>query len=226
MGHFVKVKNCMKTQPKNQPKTVPELRFPGFVGDWEEKRLGEVGETYNGLTGKTKDDFGHGERFITYKQIFDSSVVNIDRFGFVNIANGDEQNRVKLGDILFTISSETPTEVGYSSVFLNEALQPYLNSFAFGFRPKSLNSMHPFFSRYLFRSPEFRKRVVRLAQGSTRFNLSKKAFLKIVIGLPVLKEQKKIAEFLTGIDELISSKQEQIEKAEEWKKGLMQKMFV
>ena len=46
---------------------VPKLRFPGFTEDWEQRKLGDMGETFTGLTGKTKEDFGHGEaRYITY----------------------------------------------------------------------------------------------------------------------------------------------------------------
>ena len=45
---------------------VPRIRFKGFEEDWEQRKLGEIGNTYSGLSGKTKDDFGHGQAsFIT-----------------------------------------------------------------------------------------------------------------------------------------------------------------
>lgn len=54
---------------------LPEIRFKGFSGEWEEKKLGEVGETFTGLSGKTKEDFGHGEAiFVTYMNVFSNSV--------------------------------------------------------------------------------------------------------------------------------------------------------
>ncbi|MDR6923002.1 restriction endonuclease S subunit, partial [Chryseobacterium sp. 2987] len=52
---------------------VPNLRFFGFTQDWERKKLGEIGETYSGLSGKTKEDFGTGKPYIQYKQVFDNS---------------------------------------------------------------------------------------------------------------------------------------------------------
>ena len=44
----------------------PAIRFKGFSDAWEQRKLGDIGETYTGLSGKTKADFGHGQaRFVT-----------------------------------------------------------------------------------------------------------------------------------------------------------------
>ena len=63
-----------------------------------------MGNTFNGLSGKTKEDFGKGIPYIQYKQIFDSSKVQIKKCGLVEIAQNENQNSVKYGDIFFTIS--------------------------------------------------------------------------------------------------------------------------
>ena len=206
-----------------------ELRFKNDDGndfpEWEEKSLGEIGETYNGLTGKSKDDFGHGKPYIQYKQIFDDSKIDISRFENVVITDKDKQNRVLFGDAFFTVSSETPNEIGMSSVLLDNIEELYLNSFCFGFRPNSFDILDPYYSRYLFRSELFRNEIVKLAQGSTRFNMSKVQLMKIVVNLPTKKEQIQISKFLSTIDNKISFCQSQIEKAEIWKKGLLQQMF-
>jgi type I restriction enzyme S subunit len=207
-----------------------EIRFKNNDGknfpEWEEKKLGDVGKTYNGLTGKAGEDFGLGETFITYKQIFDSSEIDIQKFALVKIGAKEKQSKARFGDILFTTSSETPLEVGFASVLLDKNSSPYLNSFSFGIRPNSLSELDPNFSKFFFRSSLFRKEAVKLAQGSTRYNISKIGFMKIKILLPLILEQQKIAEFLTSIDNLIESKQQQIAQAELWKKGLMQGLFV
>ena len=53
---------------------VPEIRFFGFTEDWEQRKLGEVGTTFTGLSGKTASDFGHGEAsFITYMNVFSNA---------------------------------------------------------------------------------------------------------------------------------------------------------
>ena len=159
-----------------------KIRFKDENGkkypDWEEKRLGELGETYNGLTNKTKVDFGEGKPYIQYKQIFDDSKIDILRFDFVKLNEGDIQNKAKYGDVFFTTSSETPDEVGISSVLLDNVDELYLNSFCFGFRAFSLKHLLPEFSRYLFRNENFRQIIFKLSQGSTRYNISKNQFMK------------------------------------------------
>ena len=203
-----------------------ETRFPGFSEKWEEKKLGNVGKIYNGLSGKNGEDFGDGEPFITYKQIFDKSEIDVQKFSLVNVGAGEKQNKAQFGDVFFTTSSETPGEVGFASVLLNKNISPYLNSFSFGFRPNSIKELNPYFSKLFFRNSLFRKDVVKLAQGSTRYNISKVEFMKIKVFLPSAQEQQKIADFLTSVDNLIELKEKQITQAENWKKGLMQGLFV
>ena len=207
-----------------------KIRFKDDEGnefeDWEVKTLGELGNTYGGLSGKSKENFGKGKPYIQYKQIFDDSKIDISRFELVEIGENETQNKVQFGDVFFTVSSETPNEIGMSSVLLNEIKELYLNSFCFGFRANSLNELSPYFSKYLFRSEIFRTEIIKLAQGSTRYNMSKIQLLKIEIQLPTLPEQIKIADFLTAIDEKINKVDAQIKQTELWKKGLLQQMFV
>lgn len=208
-----------------------EIRFKDDNGndfeDWEEKTLGEIGNTFNGLTGKTKENFGIGGKpYIQYKQIFDNSRINIDKCEFVEITEKDNQNSVQYGDVFFTVSSETPNEIGTASVLLDNVKEMYLNSFCFGYRANSLNILVPEFSRYLFRSEMFRNDIVKLAQGSTRYNMSKVELMKLKIMLPKEEEQTKIANFLSAIDEKINLVSNQIQDTQEYKKGLLQQMFV
>ena len=207
-----------------------EIRFAADNGntfaDWKEKKLGEIGETYNGLTGKTKENFGNGKPYIQYKQIFDNSNIDISRFELVEISSTEKQNKVLFGDVFFTVSSETPNEIGMSSVLLDEIEELYLNSFCFGYRANSLETLSPYFSKYLFRSELFRNDIIKLAQGSTRYNMSKIQLMKLEIKLPCLEEQTKIANFLSAIDDKINHCQAQITHTEIWKKGLLQQMFV
>jgi len=205
-----------------------QIRFKDKNGQefpkWEKRKLGDVGKTYNGLTGKTKDDFGQGKPYIQYKQIFDDTRIDISRFDFVRIRDGEKQCRVRYGDVFFTTSSETPDEVGTSSVLLDEVSEVYLNSFCFGYR-SSRDVLIPQFSRYLFRNELLRNEINKLAQGSTRYNISKNELMKTVIELPSIQEQIKIANFLSALDDKILRTQRQVEKAVVWKKGLMQQMF-
>jgi type I restriction enzyme, S subunit len=207
-----------------------EARFKDENGNdfpnWEEKRLGEIGITFNGLTGKTKVDFGEGMPYVQYMQIFSNSKINVQEFGFVKIEENENQSKVQYGDVFFTTSSETPNEIGTASVMLEDVGDVYLNSFCFGFRPNSLTELVPQFSRYLFRSELFRREIKKLAQGSTRFNMSKVELMKLRVLLPKEDEQNKIADFLTSLDDSIESIGVEIDGSIEYKKGLLQKMFV
>jgi len=213
-----------------------EIRFKADDGSdfeaWEEKRLSEMGSTYNGLTNKDKNDFKskQGYPYLQYKQIFDKASIDISNVGYVCITLDEvkrqRQNKVKYGDILFTTSSETPLEVGMSSVLLSPMKRLYLNSFCFGYRPNSLELLHPMFAKYLFRNRNFRKEIEKLAQGSTRYNISKKEVMKIKVDLPNIMEQIKIANFLSSIDTKIEQTQEQLKATKAFKKSLLQQMFI
>lgn len=208
-----------------QNKKIPQLRFPEFNGEWEKKKLGELGKYYNGLSGKTAVDFGSGEPYIQYKQIFDNNYIN-DDYGFVLIKKDENQSKVKYGDVLFTTSSETPDEVAMSSVFLTKRNENiYLNSFSFGFRINSFNIFNPQFARFFLRSYPLRKKIFPLAQGSTRYNISKLELMKLKIHLPTLPEQEKIADFLSAVESRVQKLGEKLEALKRYKKGVMQQIF-
>ena len=203
-----------------------EVRFSGFSDEWEEVRLGEIANSFNGLSGKTGEDFGIGEaKYITYKNIFNYSKIKLDIFENVQISNDEKQNLVQFGDIFFTVSSETPEEVGMSSVLLDNVSNTYLNSFCFGYRLNNFNTLDPYFARFYFRSFQMRDKISRLAQGSTRFNLSKNEIMKLKIKLPSLPEQQKIAEVLSLADDEINLLKNELEELKQQKKALMQKLL-
>lgn len=79
---------------------------------------------------------------------------------------------------------------------------------------------------YLNNSSDVKNSLMSLRQGGTRFALSFKRFSELKILLPQIEEQRKIAQFLTSLDDLIKLKHDQIELAVQWKKGLMQNLFV
>ncbi|SEW25829.1 type I restriction enzyme, S subunit [Chryseobacterium wanjuense] len=190
------------------------------------KRISELGKIINGLTGKSGEDFGTGKPFVTYKQVFDNSVIDFQKCARVQIGENENQNSLQKGDILFTTSSETPSEVGFASVLIDSPKEEtYLNSFCFSLRPFSLEETQPQFSRYLFHSSIFRKAIISLAQGSTRYNISKAGFLNIMVPVPKSKEQQKIASCLSSLDEVIVAHSRKLELLKDHKKGLMQSLF-
>lgn len=211
-----------KMFPKKGQK-VPEIRFKGFSGEWEEKTLGDIGSTYNGLSGKTKDDFGHGQgSFVTYMNVFSNSVTNKSLLEPIEIDKN--QNEVKLGDVFFTTSSETPNEVGMSSVWTYETSNVYLNSFCFGFRPKQ--KLDSYYLAFMLRSINFRSQITLLAQGISRYNISKNKAMDILLRTPSIDEQIQIGKIFKNCDELIDHHNTQLKKLNNIKQACLEKMFV
>ena len=198
---------------------VPEIRFPGFTDPWEQRKLGDVGETYTGLSGKTKADFGHGQaRFITYMNVFSNPISNPEMTEPIEI--DPKQNEVEVGDVFFTTSSETPEEVGMSSVLLEKRGKIYLNSFCFGFRPTE--KIDSYYLAYMLRSESAREKIILLAQGISRYNISKNKVMEIAVSLPSLDEQKLIGQYFRQLDNLITLHQRKLEEEQKKKKALMQ----
>ena len=100
----------------------------------EYRKLGELGSFYAGLSGKCKDDFKDGNAmFINYLNVYSNPSLNLDVHEKVRIYEGEKQNTIQQGDLLFTGSSETPDECGMSSVVIDQPHEnAYLNSFCFG----------------------------------------------------------------------------------------------
>ena len=210
-------------------KTTPELRFPEFIGtkEWTPKQLGDIGETLGGLSGKSAEDFGTGKPFVTYKQVFNSSEIDSSECALVQVSENETQNKLQYGDVLVTMSSETPDEVGYTAVVTDKNTpECYLNSFCFIYRLFDNESIDAKFLIYLFSSDVYRTAVVRIAQGITRFNISKTKFKEIELAIPENKnEQIKIAETLSSVDKQIEEYDKKIKALELHKKGLMQQLF-
>ena len=221
---LTKVKKSMleKMFPKNGA-NVPEIRFKGFSDAWEQRKLGDIGETYTGLSGKTKEDFGHGQaRFVTYMNVFSNPISNPEMTEPIEI--DPKQNEVEVGDVFFTTSSETPEEVGMSSVLLEKRGKTYLNSFCFGFRPSE--KIDSYYLAYMLRSESAREKIILLAQGISRYNISKNKVMEIAVSLPSLDEQKLIGQYFRQLDNLITLHQRELEKLKNIKKACLEKMFV
>ncbi|MGL2626067.1 restriction endonuclease subunit S [Helicobacter pylori] len=182
-------------------------RLKGFNQAWQKVRLGDIGITISGLVGKTKQDFINGNaKYITFLNVLNNVIIDTSILENVKIYPNEKQNSFKKYDLFFNTSSETPKEVGMCAVLLDDIDQVFLNSFCFGFRifDKAVDSL---FLSYLINSEIGRKAFENLAQGSTRYNLSKSGFNNVCLILPPLNEQIAIANILSDLDhEIISLK--------------------
>lgn len=194
-------------------------------GDKVLTSFAELGTSYSGLSGKSAQDFGSGKPFITYLNVYSNNVINENDFQYVAIKNGEKQNIVEYGDVLFTLSSETPEEVGIGSVYLGKE-KVYLNSFCFGIHITNMEVAFPPYLSYYVSSTAFRKFIYPYAQGSTRFNLCKADFEKASIKLPTLENQKRIYSILSHIDSKIETEIQMLNLYNSQKQYLLRQMFI
>ena len=202
---------------------VPEVRFAGFTDDWVQRKLGDIGSTFTGLSGKTKEDFGHGDaKFVTYMNVYSNPVSNLELVDSVEIDS--KQHEVEYGDVFFTTSSETAAEVGMSSVWLGRSPNVYLNSFCFGYRPdKNIDTLY---LAYALRTNNVRAQLMLLAQGISRYNISKTKTMDVLLDLPHIDEQTKIGMFFKTLDDTITLHQHKLKKLKNIKKAMLDKIFV
>lgn len=178
----------------------------------EWKKIEDLGPYFGGLTGKTKEDFVDGNaKFITYMNVFANASLDITSTGVVRISDGEKQNKIQKGDILFTGSSETPDEAGMSCVVTEELNEDYyMNSFCFGIRLNNPEQYCLNYLKHILRSSDVRKSISKSASGVTRFNISKARFGKIQIPIPSLEEQTRIVGILDTFTSAIDNLKEQI----------------
>jgi type I restriction enzyme S subunit len=193
---------------------------------WVEKKLGLLGKPYGGLSGKSKTDFTNGKYpYIPFMNIMSNPIIDTSYLAYVNIKGGESQNKALKGDLFFNGSSETPEEVGMCSILLKDLPTLYLNSFCFGFRLNDPQNNNGLYLSYFFRSSEGRKLFYSMAQGATRYNLSKSNFNKIEISFPKPDKQIEIAAILYDMDKNIDSLEQKLSKAKQIKQGMMQTLL-
>jgi len=200
-------------------KNKPEVRFSGFTDEWRWRRLGEMGNVFAGLSGKNKEDFGHGNgHYVTYLNVFSNPISDLKMTEAIEVDSS--QNSVRYGDIFFTVSSETPEDIGMSSVWLGTMEDTYLNSFCFGYRPKEM--FNPHYIANVLRSEIIRRQIVYRAQGISRYNISRNEVMQILIPLPTKAEQVKVGAFFSNVDNQIALHQRKHDEEVLKKKALMQ----
>lgn len=185
-------------------------------------KMASLGTIYSGISGKSKSDFGSGPSFfIPFLNVLNNVVIDSDYLERVNITGDEKQNNVKANDLFFNTSSETPEEVGLCAVLLEDINRCYLNSFCFGFRLNENAPAIPLYLSYFFNSPAGRKLMSIYAQGSTRYNLSKRRFLDIEIQLPSVMTQQEIVDDLVAMDFEIAALEEERDKMIQIRDGAM-----
>ncbi|GAA7387800.1 restriction endonuclease subunit S [Helicobacter pylori] len=170
----------------------------------EFRKLGDIGKFYSGLVGKSKKSFSQGNKFyVPYINVFNNPQLDLNALESVQIGDKEKQNTIQLGDVLFTSSSENLEDCAMSCVVTQKIEKDiYLNSFCFGFRFFDEDLFNPSFLKHFLRDYNFRKNISKVANGVTRFNVSKQLLSKITIPIPPLEIQQEIVKILDAFTEL------------------------
>ncbi|KAB6079028.1 restriction endonuclease subunit S, partial [Bacteroides xylanisolvens] len=202
---------------------VPHLRFPEFSGEWEEHTLSEYLEFKNGLNPDAKR-IGSGLPFISVMDILSEGVINYDNIrGKVDATDKEiECFGVKDGDLLFQRSSETLEDVGRANVYMDNRTAIYGG---FVIRGRKIGNYAPLFFKYLLATPLARNRTRRMGAGAQHFNIGQEGLSKISLYFPSIEEQRKIAGFLTLIDERIATQNKIIEDLKKLKSAISKYLF-
>ena len=193
---------------------------------YQELSFNDVGVSYSGLSGKSGNDFGSGYPFIPYTNIFTNNIIDEGQLDYVQVREDESQNSVCFGDLLMTLSSETPEEVGIGAVYLGHESPLYLNSFAFGIHITRTDLVYPPYLSWLVSTKSFRKFILPYAQGSTRYNLQKTDFMKAKYRFPTLGQQKAISVLLSGYSSKIENEERVLNKYTALKQGLIEQLFI
>ena len=213
VGTMAKIDDSVK-------KKVPELRFPGFTDDWEERKLGDFSDVRDGTHASPKY-ISEGHPMVTSKNLTHSGLDMTD-VSFLTDEDFDEINKrskVSIGDILFgMIGTIGNPVIVYRDDFAikNVAL----------IKEKSSN---PIINKWLLqylKSPSFNRFIQKENAGGTQKFIALGLIRDMNLRVPKKEEQQKIGSFFKHLDDTIALHQHKLDLLKEQKKGFLQKMFV
>ena len=214
----VKKYMLQKMFPK-QGEKVPEIRFAGFTGDWEQRKLGDI-------TQRVQSNDGRMNLPTLTISAVNGWMNQVDRFSG-NIAGKEQKNYTLLrrGELSYNHGNSKLAK--YGTVFalqsFNEALVPRVyHSF------KMINGNSDFIE-YYFSTKILDKELAKLISSGARMdgllNISYDDFMGIKVNVPSVEEQNRISDYLRKIDSLITLYQRKVDSLKEIKKFMLQNMF-
>lgn len=199
---------------------IPKLRFKEFTDEWQRNSLNKL-TTYVDYRGKTPQKTDNGIFLVTAKNIkmgyidYEISKEYISENDFNDVM---KRGFVQKGDVLFT----TEAPMGNVAQIYNEHIALAQRVIKFRGIPLKLKNT---FLKYNLMSFRFQKLLKEKAIGTTVLGIQGKVLHKLPIIYPQLKEQEKIADFLSTVDKKITNLENTITSLENQKKGLLQQIF-
>lgn len=204
-----------KMFPKNG-ETVPEVRFPGFTDAWEQRKLGEVADIFDG-THQTPKYTDSGIKFVSVENI---ATLETEKYISQKAYESEYSNKqAEKGDVLMTRIGN----IGTPKLIEKDEPLAYYVTLAL-LKPKNIDSN---FLAWGISSPKVQRNIWKLTLHIAfpkKINLGE--INQVSISIPSINEQKKIGDFFKQLDSLIALHQRKLDHLELMKKGLLQQMFV
>lgn len=199
-----------------------QTRLPGFDGEWEVKRLGDLGLFLKG-SGVKKDQARSGDLpCIRYGEIYTIHNDYVKSFNsFISREVANTATPLLRGDVLFAVSGETKAEIGKCVAFVHD-VEAYAGGDIVILRPSYVDSLY---LGYVLNTPGIASQKASLGQGDAVVHISASALASVILPVPQLAEQTAIAAVLSDMDAELAALEARRNKTRVLKQAMMQELL-
>ena len=204
-----------------------ELRFKDSNGndypEWEEKRLGDLITSQGGKALEKYSNDNGKYKFISIGNYSENSTF-IDNGKRIDLNSETKKQLLRKNELVMILNDKTKTGNIIGRTLLIEKDDTYI----YNQRSQRIICKKDFLPQfaYVLLNSSYRNNIIQNAQGGTQIYINFSTIENFSIELPCLEEQQKIADFLSSIDNKIEKIADELENLKEFKKGLLQQMFV
>lgn len=196
---------------------IPRVRFAGFTGNWEERRLGEM------LT-ERNEQFEESEDYPLMSFVGNVGVVpkgeQYDR-SFLVKGDGKKYKKTELNDFIYSSNNLETGSIGLNRTG-KAVISPVYSIFY------SNNDSESLFVGLLSKRKDFINKMIHYRQGVMygQWRIHERDFLKIIVLTPTISEQNRIIDFFKNFDEQIAAQTAKLEQLRQLKAAYLQRMFI
>lgn len=200
------------------------MRLLNFIAEWSEIPISKLLSFQNGINASS-DKYGKGVKYISVTDILNNSFITYECIkGLVDIDQKTLNNySVTYGDILFQRSSEVPEDIGQSNVYLDNDNIATFGGFVI--RGKKIGNYNPLFFNYMLKSPNARRKIIRLGAGAQHYNIGQENLRSLNFFFPIEQEQERIGELFRILDERIATQNKIINNLESQKNYIINRLI-
>lgn len=200
----------------------PNIRFKGFTDDWEQRKLEDIyGSIGNAFVGTATPYYVESGHFYLESNNIKDGQINYNTEVFINDEFYEKQKDKWLhtGDMVMVQSGH----VGHAAVIPEELNNSAAHALIMFRNPKE--EIEPYFLNYQYQTLKSKKKIENITTGNTIKHILASEMQQFEVDMPELAEQKKIAEYFSGLDHLITLHQRKCDETKKLKKFMLQKMF-